>query len=363
MPATTRLAMTIFMITLAGPAMAYQGLPWTGPLLAVTEEVLGPGRQAKPKAVPRTRPLAKPSPPGPATKPFAAKPATPTRPTPAAPTKAAPTPGPRHDRSLARRYNHQGVKAREVADKIVWYTKAVSADPTWYLPWANRGLIYYHHRNHRLAHDDLSRSLSLNPKQVALYYFRGKCAFWLGRYTAAIADFTTAIIARPRWHQAYYLRGKSWAALGRFDRAVGDLGRVIGLRPRLTAPYLRRAYAYRRLKKFGAAASDYTRAMVLESDNARLYNLRAIAYYELKDYPRAMADVNRALDISPRFAAALRTRAFIQLALGHKDAARQDMDTYRRLATNPGPGTGATNRPGEVEAEIRRQTGGNLYAE
>ena len=78
----------------------------------------------------------------------------------------------------------------------------------------------------------------------------------MGKYNAALEDFTKAIEMAPKNAVLYCDRGYTYACKKNFPAAVEDYTRALELDPRLRLAYANRALAYEKMKKKDLAAMD-----------------------------------------------------------------------------------------------------------
>jgi serine/threonine protein kinase/tetratricopeptide (TPR) repeat protein len=82
-----------------------------------------------------------------------------------------------------------------------------------------------------LAAVELERAVDLQPQALWPHFYRGLCAFHLGRYEDAVTAFTACAALAPNLATVYHNRALAEAALGRTDRALRDCEKALRRAP------------------------------------------------------------------------------------------------------------------------------------
>ena len=80
-----------------------------------------------------------------------------------------------------------------------------------------------------LAEKDLSKAISLNPKDALAFSNRANVMAGQQRWEEAIRDFSAAILLNPSDPYLPYQRGTIYAQLNRIDEALEDFGVATGI--------------------------------------------------------------------------------------------------------------------------------------
>ena len=107
------------------------------------------------------------------------------------------------------------------------------------------------------------------PEGSASSYFKkGEGYNHDGKYRLAVEEFTTAIRLNPGYTSAYWARGWAYDYLNQYQQAIQDFDKAIQLEPYdglLAMAYQGRSEAYDRLGKHGIAGADNAKACFLDS--------------------------------------------------------------------------------------------------
>jgi tetratricopeptide (TPR) repeat protein len=216
--------------------------------------------------------------------------------------------------------------------------------------------------------DDLlaeaDRMAALDQDEVA-YRIRGVALLLLKRNDDARKAFDQSIAIRPT--PAAYLGRSNTFPAGDHDQRLPDVDMALKLDPEMPAAHLMRAGLLLRKKDVASAMKDLDYILAKSPDNVAALQARAAAYIDERDFVQAekdidvilgqtpndynqlnsrcwvrailgkqlddaLADCENALKLKPDFAAALDSRAFVQLRLGQLDASIDDYDAALKQA-------------------------------
>ena len=98
-------------------------------------------------------------------------------------------------------------QSRMYTDIETLYTTTIDLNPTCWMAYNNRGIIYKGLGNYRQAIEDYNRAIEIKPDFAEAYNNRGNAYNGLGNYRQAIEDYNRAIEIKPDFAEAYYNRG------------------------------------------------------------------------------------------------------------------------------------------------------------
>ncbi|MFB6519644.1 tetratricopeptide repeat protein [Streptomyces sp. NPDC056401] len=187
-------------------------------------------------------------------------------------------------------------------------------------------------RDHRYAEDfadalaDYTQAIALNPRSQPAYAGRAATHVLTGSYEEAIADNTTIIELEPRDVPSLVNRGMLYLQSGRHNESQADCDRAVEVSP--DDPWARtgRGNTLHARGRYEEALADFDRALTAQAkvDPYTLVN-RAKTLASLGRPEEALADLSRALELSPDYAWALTSRAFIHRDLGRYEEALADI--------------------------------------
>jgi tetratricopeptide (TPR) repeat protein len=183
------------------------------------------------------------------------------------------------------------IHLHEMEKAIPRYLRAFTLDPK--LGYADQGKLDE-------AIQELTKAITLNPKDAESYRVRGFTYDIQGKLDEAIQDFTHVITLNPKNAEAYFNRGNACVKQGKLDEAIQDFTHIITLNPKEAVAYFIRGVAYTRQGKLGAAIADYDKAIALQSDYADAYNSLCWTYALAQQPKRALPNCQRAIELDPQ---------------------------------------------------------------
>jgi tetratricopeptide (TPR) repeat protein len=102
------------------------------------------------------------------------------------------------DPTSAKDYFNKALEAKDIAQQISFYTKAVQLDPNYALAYYNRGKLYYNLKNYKQALNDFNKTISLKPDYALAYYMRASLYNQTGNYEQARDDYNKAKTLNPK---------------------------------------------------------------------------------------------------------------------------------------------------------------------
>ena len=200
-----------------------------------------------------------------------------------------------------------------------------------------RGDAAYSHGDYQAAADAYSRMIALRPRAASGYGRRADCDFYMGHYSAAIADDTEAIrLGRGANYLAHlhYDRGCGYDARQDYALAVDDFTEALRLAPGDAEALWARVGAYEGLKDFPHAFQDADALIAQRPLWSNGFLLRAYVWRAEGNHARAAADCRRAVRLSPDDGRAYDALAQMYDADGRDDEAAQV--TRTELQARPG---------------------------
>jgi tetratricopeptide (TPR) repeat protein len=110
------------------------------------------------------------------------------------------------------------------------------------------------------ALDAYTKAVSLDPSNYLPYYKRGSTYFYMGKYTEAKTDYDKVVSLVPSFPNVYSSRGAVYVKIGKYDEAIRDCDKAISLAPTFRVAYVNRGDAFAGLGRTKEAREDYKKA-------------------------------------------------------------------------------------------------------
>ncbi|MFK7750536.1 MAG: tetratricopeptide repeat protein [Kordia sp.] len=187
----------------------------------------------------------------------------------------------------------------------------------------NRGLLKQHHLKDSVAAlADYNKSVRIGkdfPNYLP-YRNRGKLYFRQKNYEKALKDFNSAILLNNNDSEIYYGRGQAKYHLGDIQNALLDTNVAIELDKTNWSYYNQRGIILNDMEKHEEAISDFTKAIEI-SDHAYAYNNRGFSYYKLGNLKQALVDCEKSLELNDENGLAYYYLGLIAYKLGKSERA------------------------------------------
>jgi tetratricopeptide (TPR) repeat protein len=211
------------------------------------------------------------------------------------------------------------------------YTEAIRLNPNYVLAYARRGLTYKNLNEKYIAERDFQTAINLQVKTAEDYRGRGIAKSQLGDKQGAILDYNEAIRLNPNHGTTYNNRGLAKSELGDKQEAILDYNEAIRLNPKYTDPYNNRGLAKSELGDQQEAILDYNEAIHLNPNDANAYVGRGVVKSALGDKQGSIADYNEAIRLNPNYFLAYYNRGLAKYDLGDKQGAIADFNEAIRF--------------------------------
>jgi tetratricopeptide (TPR) repeat protein len=210
-------------------------------------------------------------------------------------------------------------QSRMYTDIKKLYQTTIDLNPTCWLAYNNRGVIYGNLGQYRRAIEDYNEAIRLKPDYAFSYGNRGVVYGNLGQYKRAIEDYNEALRLKPNSPVFYYNRGNSYQELGQYQLAIEDYNEALRLNPKFSAAYVNRQNIYPKLiiRQYQQAIEGFNEAIRLKPNDADAYNNRGVVYTKLSQYQTALDDFSKAIRLKPDYADAHNNRGIVYFTQGN----------------------------------------------
>jgi protein O-GlcNAc transferase len=219
------------------------------------------------------------------------------------------------------------------ADAEPFIAKAVGLNQGSDVSFYNYGLIAKHLNKPKLAYEQFTHALKLNPNVSETWNNRGTVCNDLKQYGDAISNFDKAIELRPDYAEAHTNKGKSLSEIKRYDDALAVYDKALSIKPDLVEAWLGRANVFHDLKRHDEALAAYDKALSIEPALAEAWLGRGNVLTEFERYDEALAAYDKAVSIKPNLAIAWVGRGNVFTGLRRYDEAFAAYD--RALSVKP----------------------------
>ncbi len=150
----------------------------------------------------------------------------------------------------------------------------------------------------------------------------------------ALVDITRLVELRPSEPEGYLVRGQTYLDLGRYQAALADYTKLTQLEHTSLA-YVRRGICYLKLKQPQNAIADFSKGIAIDQ-SPECFLQRGIAYASIGEHRKAVDDFSTAITENPEIPATYRARAYSEEAIGDHAAAQRDRTKAKTLETPQG---------------------------
>jgi tetratricopeptide (TPR) repeat protein len=207
-------------------------------------------------------------------------------------------------------------------------SQAIELDPDNASLYYERGKIYANEDNYKQAQTDFDKVIELDPAYTAAYSARGDVYAHYEDYQLAIANYNKAIELKPNG-DLYVRRGSAYYASGNREQASLDFSKAVELAstPVIGHNNVAWALAYDLDTNYETALEHALRSVELDPQ-AYNHDTLALVYYKLKQYEKAVEHYDISLSLDAEYVGSYKRRGDAYLALGNKQAALTDYQTY-----------------------------------
>lgn len=205
-------------------------------------------------------------------------------------------------KNIARAFNNRGlIKFHHLKDTtaaLVDYNKSISIGENYpnYLPYMNRGKLYFKQKNYEKALKDLNSSISLNNNDSEAYYGRGQAKYHLGDIQNALVDTNAAIEIKANKWSYYNQRGIILNDLKKYEEAISDFTKAIEISNHEYA-YNNRGFAHYKLGNLKQALLDCEKSLELNDKNGLAFYYLGLIEHDLGETEKACSHFTKALDL------------------------------------------------------------------
>ena len=187
-------------------------------------------------------------------------------------------------------------------------------------------------------------AIELFPDNALAFTYRGVCHRDLGRFDAALDDFSKAFALDPQSTVSLEGRAACYEAQFEWDKAISDYTTILGIHKENDHAHTMRGLC--RLRKrapglllksadFGAVLNDFQRAVQLNENNYYAMVNLGKAYEDQRMFYDAIAAYNKALSVKDDYLYAMYRRGCASLSLVEQHVAKQPANAICALSIPP----------------------------
>lgn len=250
------------------------------------------------------------------------------------------------NKKLAQEHKEKGNKLfaeEKFSESIVWYQKAIDADPTDHVLHSNKSAAHVGNKELDKALAAADQCIKLNAKWAKGYYRRAVALMALNRNQDAIDTLNKGLSVEP-----------GNADLKTKLEEAKKKGKPQGLDAKAEGN------AHFKESRYDKAIESYTIALetiVEEKEKSTIYSNRAACHYQLRSYDEVVADCNESLTLVSTNVKSLLRRGLAYEALEKSKLALQDLQQVLSLEPNTAVAQQAISRIKAAQARFEQRGG------
>lgn len=230
----------------------------------------------------------------------------------------------KNKRSSAERLYLQGLaqlSRDDYARAVIYFEKAVEADPNYAEAWYQAGYCYGMLGKHAEALKASRQSARLRPEWSATFVNIGASSYALGQYKEAVDAYRQAIRLDDDNADIQYSLGLAFGKLNRADEEILAYRRALALRPDHARSLENIGLAYFKQRRFAEAVTAFDALKTYRPDS-KTYNYLGESYLEAGKGEESIEALNSALGYNPDFEKARYNLGRAYIKLGMRDMAQ-----------------------------------------
>ncbi len=182
--------------------------------------------------------------------------------------KATKAPAVGEEELTAQQWFERGFDARDLDEKLRFYSQAIRLKPDYADAFYNRGRAYHDKDNLKTAAQDYTKAIRLQPDFTNAFNNRGCARYYLGDLDGALEDYNETVRLEPKDGIAYSNRAEARRDKGDLKGALEDCNRAIRFKPDHAEAFYIRGTVRRAKGNLKGALEDYKEAIRLQPDYA-----------------------------------------------------------------------------------------------
>jgi tetratricopeptide (TPR) repeat protein len=202
-------------------------------------------------------------------------------------------------------------------------------------------------QDYPLVFENVNKALRINQFLAKGYFLKGMAYTELKDTAMAVSSFQTCVEQDPEYYHAHMQLGLIFSAKND-PICVSYFNNAISVNPEKPEAHYALGYFYQEHGQYGEALMNYDNMLKVSPKNAAaLYNKGYINLVYLENYDEAIQWFTEVIKVDPRYADAYYNRGRAYELKGNKSAARQDFENAIRVEPEHKLGTLGLNRLGK----------------
>lgn len=187
--------------------------------------------------------------------------------------------------------------SRDLRSEIARYTTHIDMDNVKVQHSIRNGVENFVSLDHKVALEEFSLAIELNPKDATGYYCRGLTKLQLKNFESAISDFTEAINLKMKEPGALYYRALCYSNMRDIDNAILNLKSYIGIESNSPEAYFELAMCLKQKENINEAVKYYSLTIEKNPTHNLAYFERGLLRHKMNDTEGGCADLKKALEL------------------------------------------------------------------
>lgn len=222
------------------------------------------------------------------------------------------------DAILSYEQGNKFFNAKDYAQAITFYKKAITFDQKWAAPLIKEGNAYYELGNYTLAIESYDKAFVI-----------------LGKLDEKVKSLNKNTGPKPYWLNVWFDKGEALAKLKKFDEAISLYDRLISLDHTWANPWNSKGWALQNQGKSEEAVSAFDKATKLNPTWAKPWNSKGWALYKTGKFDEALASFDKAISLEPKWDKPWFNKGKIFYDLGKYAEAKQFLEHALSLNSDP----------------------------
>ncbi|MDR3668113.1 MAG: glycosyltransferase family 39 protein [Ignavibacteriaceae bacterium] len=230
---------------------------------------------------------------------------------------------------------------KSFSDSISFYSSAINANPKNVINLLIRGTIYYGQGNSQMAALDFDNADRIEPSYSLPYYNKGLLYESLNDHDLAEKSFSLALKYDTLYKGNNYLQESSYLNLSsekiilrKYPEAISILRKAVTQYPANSTIHFNLGVVYNYVSEYDSALIEFNKGIESEKNSPEFYSNRGMTKIKLNDFNGAIEDLSKAINLKQDFGDAWYFRGLAYSKLNNNVQAEADWTQARKLGFN-----------------------------